>query len=103
MKSGDLFERTFATSKGNVGFLPEVEVEGTTLHLKDVVVFEESGKVLTGLKREVLAARAQLIDEAMGMGFTGLRITGTRVATSSSAAPGHAVDLFIDLRRYFTT
>jgi hypothetical protein len=103
VKSGDLFEKTFSTSKGNVGLLAEVIVEGNVLHLKDVVVFEESGKVLTGLTREVLAARTALIGEAIGMGFTGLRITGFRLATSSSAHPGHAVDIFIDLMRYSST
>ncbi|HQU46846.1 MAG TPA: hypothetical protein PK867_28840 [Pirellulales bacterium] len=100
MKSGDLFERTFSTAKGDIGFLAEVMVQGKVLHLKDVVVFEESGKVLTGLTREVLAARTALIGEAIGMGFTGLRITGLRLATSSSAHPGHAVDIFIDLTKY---
>lgn len=100
MDTGDLFERTFTTSQGNIGLLAEVEVHGKLLHLKDVVVYEESGKTLTGLAKEVLAARSQLINEAIAMGFTGLRITGTRAATSSSAHPGHVVDLFIDLRRY---
>lgn len=100
MQTGDLFERTFATSQGDVGFLAEVEIAGTMLHLKDIVVFEVSGKVLRGLKRDVLTARSLLIDEAIKLGFTALRLTGTRLPTSSSAQPGHQVDILIDLTRY---
>ena len=100
MQTGDLYERTFSTSKGEVGFLAEVEIQGDTLHLKDVVVFEESGKVLSGLTRDVLAAKSQLIEQAIQLGFKSLRLTGTRLATSTSGLPGHLVDIVIDLTRY---
>jgi hypothetical protein len=46
-----------------------------------------------------LAARTQLINEARAMGFERLRITGQRVASSSSANPGHLVDLIMDLTK----
>jgi hypothetical protein len=96
-QTGSLFERTFQTSKGPVGFLAEVEVRGKTLHLQDAVIYGEGVTPLTGLTKEVLAARTQLITEARAMGFERLRITGHRVASSSSANPGHLVDLSIDL------
>ncbi|MFN7769050.1 MAG: hypothetical protein ACK5UC_17740, partial [Planctomycetaceae bacterium] len=98
-QTGSLFERSFQTSKGPVGFLAEVDVSGKTLHLKDVVIFGEGSTPLTGLTKEVLAARTQLINEARAMGFERLRITGQRVASSSSANPGHLVDLIMDLTK----
>ncbi len=100
MEHGDLFERSFKTGKGTIRLLAEIDVQGTRLHLKDVVVFEESGKHVTGLMKEALAARTQLINAAIALGFKAIRITGIRTATSSSANPGHAVDLLIDLTRY---
>ncbi|HEX5443441.1 MAG TPA: hypothetical protein VFW87_06420 [Pirellulales bacterium] len=48
MEHGDLFERSFKTGKGTIRLLAEIDVQGTRLHLKDVVVFEESGKHVTG-------------------------------------------------------
>ena len=98
-KAGELFERTFQTPKGPVTFLAEVEVDGTTLWLKDIVVYGEGTAPLTGLRAEVFAARKQLIDEAKSMGFKRLRLSGKRVASSSSANPGHIVDLFVDLTK----
>ena len=96
-QTGSLFERTFQTPKGPVGFLAEVEVSGKTLHLKDVVIYGEGSTPLTGLMNEVLAARTHLINEARAMGFEQLRITGQRVESSSSANPGHLVDITFDL------
>lgn len=98
-KPGDLFERTFDTTKGPVGLLAEVEVNGTTLHLKDLVIYGQGQTPLTGLTREVLAARSQLMKEAKSMGFEKLRITGERVQSSSSANPGHCIDVTIDLTK----
>jgi hypothetical protein len=56
VKTGDLFQKTFTTSKGNVGLLAEVEVQGKVLHLKDVVVSiiskrHEVGAVQRGIDR----------------------------------------------------
>ena len=75
-KTGDLFEPTFQTPKGPVGSLAETVVEGDTLALKDVVVYGEGTTPLTGLTREALAARTQLMAEAKALGFKKLRITG---------------------------
>jgi hypothetical protein len=98
-KTGDLFERTFQTPKGPVGFLAETVVEGDTLVLKDVVVYGEGTTPLTGLTREALAARTQLMAEAKALGFKKLRITGQRVQSSSSGNPGHTIDVTLDLTK----
>ena len=94
-----MFERTFQTPKGPVGFLAETAVEGDTLILKDVVVYGEGTTPLTDLTREAFAARTQLIEEAKALGFKKLRITGQRVQTSSSGNPGHVIDITIDLTK----
>ena len=84
---------------GPVDFLAETVVEGETLLLKDVVVYGRGPSNLTGLTREALAARTQLINEAKAWGFKKLRITGQRVQSSSSANPGHVIDITIDLTK----
>jgi hypothetical protein len=97
--TGDLFERTFQTSQGPVDLLAETVVEGKTLLLKDVVVYGRGSSSLAGLTKEALAARTQLVNEAEAWGFEKLRITGQRVQSSSSANPGHTIDITIDLTR----
>lgn len=99
LRSGDLFERTFVTSRGPIDFLAEVVVEGQTLTLRDVAIFGRSPTPLSGLSREVFGARTQLAAEVRARGFRTLRITGRRVASSSSGNPGHPIDLTIDLTR----
>lgn len=98
-ETGDLFERTFQTAKGPVDLLAEIVVEGDTLILKDVVVFGRSASNLTGLTKEALAARTQLVEEARALGFKKLRITGQRVPSSSSGNPGHIIDITVDLTK----
>ena len=97
-KSGELFERIFQTSKGPVDFLAESVLEGETLLLRDVVVYGRGPSHLTGLTKEAFAARVQIINEARAWGFLKLKITGRRVQNSSSAKPGHMVDITIDLK-----
>jgi hypothetical protein len=98
-RTGEWFERTFRTPKGAVDFLAETVVEGDTRILKDVVVYGRGPSVLTGLTKEALAARRQLVTEAKVWGFKMLRITGRRVLGSSSANPGHTIDITIDLTK----
>ena len=98
-KTGDLFERTFQTARGPVDLLAETVVEGDTLILKDVVVYGRSTSNLTGLAKEALAARTQLIEEAKALGFKKLKITGQRVESSSSGNPGHPIDITVDLTK----
>ena len=98
-KTGDLFERAFQTSKGPVDFLAETVVEGDTLILKNVVVYGRSPTNLTGLTKDALAARTQLIEEARALGFKTLKITGQRVQSGSSGNPGHPIDITVDLMK----
>ena len=95
----DLFEYTFDTVKGKVGFLAEVERSGDVLHLKDIVVYGAGGqKIGKGeVLKDVLRQRAYLSNKAKEMGFKRLRITGNRVESSSSANPGKVIDIEIDL------
>ena len=66
---------------------------------KDIAIYGEGTAPLTGLRNEVFAARTQIINEAKAMGFEQLRITGQRVAKSSSANPGHLIDITVDLTK----
>jgi hypothetical protein len=96
---GDLFERTFQTGKGPVDLLAETVVEGDTLILKDVAIYGRSSTSLTGLTKEALAARTQLVEEAKALGFKTLKITGRRMESGSSGNPGHAIDITVDLTK----
>ena len=98
-KTGDLFERTFNTSKGPIDLLAEVVVEGDAIHLKDMAIFATSAEPLTGLTKEVFAARTQLAGAMKQLGFIQLRMTGKRIASSSSVYPGKEIDITIDLTR----
>jgi hypothetical protein len=92
-------ERIFQTTQGPVGLLAELVVEGTTLVLKDVIVYPIGASKLTGIEKEVRAALTQLKHEAREWGFERLRIIGYRVPGSSSANPGHTIDTTINLMR----
>jgi hypothetical protein len=95
-RSGELFEREFETSRGPVGILAEVGVEGKVLHLKDVSIYPRGVSKIEIGAREVMAMRDQLLDEVRGRGYEELRITGTRY---SGASPGKIVDVRIRLSR----
>lgn len=98
-RSGELFQRTLQTSRGPVDVLAEVLIRGRTLTLQNIAIFGRGSEPLTGLTRELLAARTQLAALARGQGFHTLRITGQRIQSSTSANPGKIVDLTIDLTR----
>jgi len=99
IQTGQLLERTFNTPKGPVDMLAEIVVEGDRLTLKDIAVYGRGSEPLTGLTKDVLAARSELISEAKRLGFKQLRITGTRGLSSSSASPGKRVNIIIDLTK----
>ncbi|HKY30183.1 MAG TPA: hypothetical protein VJM12_19795 [Pyrinomonadaceae bacterium] len=65
--------------------------------LKDIAIYGR-GEPLKGLTREMLAATSQLKDEARALGFKELQIIGERALTSTSANPGHAVNVTIRLQ-----
>ena len=97
-KAGELFERTIHTSKGPVGMLAEVVITGKVLHLQDAVIYGQGQ--LSGLLRELLQAKTPLIHAAQAAEFDTLRISGQLVPGSSSAHPGKAIDVTIDLTKY---
>jgi len=93
------FDSTLKTSAGDINIAAEIKVNGTTLELSEFSVYGASGDVSRGtLMREMLASRAQLMQVARENGFTELRITGHRVANSSSAYPGKEIDWVIPLK-----
>jgi RHS repeat-associated protein len=95
-KAGDLFETSFKAPAGNVQVLAEVEVNGSQLVLKDVAIYGENGSMVNQIgAKDLVALKNQVIQKATAEGFTSVRITGTRVAGSSSAAPGKAIDITI--------
>ena len=76
--------------------LAQVDIEGKTLHLRDIAIYPKGTQRIDIGARDVLALRQQLADEAKQMGFEKLHITGLRY---SGANPGKEVDLWIDLTK----
>lgn len=66
-----------------------------TLHLKDLIIYPRGNNALTGLTREFLYLRTQLVKAARILGFRTLKITGKRVEKSTSANPGKEIDITI--------
>jgi hypothetical protein len=99
-QTGQLFERTLTTSAGPVDVLAEVEVSGNTLLLRDIAIYGRGPQPLTGITRDLFAARTELIEEVRAMGFDTLRITGQRTIGSTSASPGKVVDVVVDLTKH---
>ena len=87
--AGQIFEWTFETGAGAIGFLAEVEIVGTTLILRDVAVYPTgiAGSLQVGAG-EVLEALGRLESLALSQGFGVLQITATRL---TGAHPGRAV------------
>jgi hypothetical protein len=98
-KKGDIIYRKFNTPAGEVEMLAEIDIDGGTLHLKDIAVYGTGSASLAGKVgvRGVFRIRNQLAKEASELGFDELRISGTRVEGSSSANPGHKPDVRMKL------
>ncbi|MFP2895965.1 hypothetical protein [Corallococcus sp. 4LFB] len=95
---GKIYEMTIATSKGPVDMLAEVVVSGKTLTLKDMAIFQRGKEPLTGLLREVLKGKTELVNAAREAGFEQLIIKGIRhPEASTSAKPGKIVEITVDL------
>jgi hypothetical protein len=92
---------TFQTSRGAIDILYDLQTDGRTLHLKDIVIFPRKAQPLRGVVREVvrelLAARSGLAEYAKELGFDKVRITGYRTLQSSSANPGKKVDVTVKI------
>jgi hypothetical protein len=98
---GDLYETSISSSAGNVGILAEVGVDGSQLTLSDVTIYGESGDLVNEVgPGQFLVLRNQIAQQAAAEGFDSLRITGVRVAGSSSSAPGKSIDVVINLSKY---
>ncbi len=97
VRTGELFEWN-TTAKGvRIELLAEVEVDGPTLHLRDIAVFPVGvGRAVVGLRALVSAARTELFPGIRAAGFTRLHVTGIRL---TGARPGRIVDVSIDLER----
>jgi hypothetical protein len=85
------------TSQGRVSILCDLEVDGDTLHLKDIMMYGEREQPLRGLLREMLRTRSLILEYAREAGFAKLRVTGHRTTQSSSANPGKVIDLTVKL------
>lgn len=97
ISTGGLFEWHTVIGAVRIEMLAEVEIDGTTLHLKDIAVFPagvEGAEV--GLGPLVAAARTDLFPKIRSAGYRRLRVTAVR---RSGAHPGRIVDLSIDLER----
>ncbi len=97
LRSGQLLETTIQTSQGPVDVLAEIVVQGDKLVLKDLVIYGRNAEPLTGLTREMLGALSKVKEVARAAGFKELQILAKRAATSTSANPGHIVDVTIKL------
>ncbi|HVF32712.1 MAG TPA: hypothetical protein VM933_06735 [Acidimicrobiales bacterium] len=93
---GDLFEAAFFVEGLRVEVLAEVEISGTTLHLRDIAIYPAGVVRPVGLRALLAVVRTELFSAARTAGFEALRITGTRLTGSN---PGRIVDLTIDLSR----
>lgn len=97
--TGQAFERVIQTSQGPVQIYADIVVQGSKVTLKDLLVYpQNSATNLSGVFKELIRARGDLIRELKSQGFNELRIAGERVANSSSKNPGHQIDITIPLK-----
>ena len=87
------------TPAGSVRFVAEVEVSGTQLILKDILVYpvDTGARIQVGVK-EVLSAARPLLTEATNAGFNSVRFIADRSLALGSANPGRQVDFTRSLK-----
>jgi hypothetical protein len=89
--SGELFEYRFDTEAGAIGFLAEVEIDGDTLHLKDIAVYPVGPAAALEAGTPAIWRSLRILEDlARQQGFVKLRITGQRL---TGANPGANVDI----------
>ena len=78
--------------------MAEIDIDGDTLILKDIAIYANGGDVKgqIGVKN-IMAWVKEVMQKAKEEGFSKLRIKGKRVQNSSSANPGHFIDMIFDL------
>jgi hypothetical protein len=92
---GELFERRYDVAGAVVELLAEVEVAGPVIHLKDVAVFPTgASSASVGAAAVLRVLRRELLSELAALGYTTVRITGTRL---SGASRGRSLDLTISI------
>ena len=97
LRAGELFEWHAVVADMRIELLAEVEVDGATIHLRDVAIYPVGVRHAdAGAGPLLRAARAELFPGIRAAGFTRLRVTGTRL---SGPRRGRIVDLTIDLER----
>lgn len=97
LRAGELFEWHAVVAGVRIELLAEVEVDGTTIHLRDVAIYPVGvGHADAGAGPLLRVARADLFPRIRAAGFTLLRVTGTRL---TGARGGRIVDMTIDLER----
>lgn len=100
--SSDTLMFTITTRKGLVDFIAQLELldNEETQHLKDIAVYAQSEVPFSGIQQEIFKTRTLLINIANRLGFKRLRMTGMRHQYSTSANPGHLINLNIDLTKF---
>lgn len=92
---GELFERSYRIGNETVELLAEIAIDGPNLHLRDVAVFPAgSRRAAVGATAVLRVLRSELLPELRSLGFTLVRITGTRL---SGSGPGRSLDLTIEI------
>lgn len=95
---GDLYEDKINVNDIEVEGMAEIDIDGDTLILKDIAIYANGGDVKgqIGVKN-IMAWVKEVMQKAKEEGFSKLRIKGKRVQNSSSANPGHFIDMIFDL------
>ena len=86
-----------ATSQGLIALLFDLQIEGTTLHLKDLSIYAAQEDPVRGILGDLLRSRKEIAEFAKLAGCDKLRITGYRTPQSSSANPGKIIDFTVNL------
>ena len=97
LEPGGLFEWAADIGGVHVGLLAEVEVAGTSVHLRDVAVYPgRAGQAVVGVAPLLRVLRREIIPHVRTAGFTELRISGIRLTGSR---PGRTLDITISLTK----
>jgi hypothetical protein len=97
IEPGGLFEWATEIGPIRLELLAEIEIAGTTLHLRDVAVFPSgTPRASVGAAALLRVLRRELVPDVQAGGFERLRITGTRL---SGTRPGRNLDITINLTR----
>lgn len=96
-----MIETSFKNKSGiEIGVLTETVVEGDTLILKDVSIYSNVGDIKNqvGVK-DFVQLKNIFSQSAKEQGFKVLKIIAKRMPNSTSANPGHGIDITVDLTK----